>query len=76
MKSRVIKDRMHEGELKSDLTGVKTDWGSFRREEKIVREKIKNKVHFNTFSPLLFYSSLFPRCCYRIMIALVNNHYG
>lgn len=39
MKSRVIKDRMYEGELKSDLTGVKIDWGSFRRED---RER-KNK---------------------------------
>jgi hypothetical protein len=72
MKSRVIKDRMHEGELESDLIGVKTEWGSFRRDRD---RKIKNKVFFDTFSSLLRYSSLFSRCCYRIMIALVNNHY-
>jgi hypothetical protein len=54
---RVIKDRMHEGELKSDLTGVKDRQGASL--EEIEREKIKNKVYFDTFSPLLCYSSLF-----------------
>jgi hypothetical protein len=54
---RVIKDRMHEGELKSDLTGVKDRQGASL--EEIEGEKIKNKVYFDTFSPLLCYSSLF-----------------
>ena len=57
MESRVIKDRVHEGELESDLIGVRDRLGAAL--EEIEREKIKNKVYFDSFSPLLCYSSLF-----------------
>ncbi len=58
MKSRVIKNRMHEGELESDLIGVR-DRLTAALEEKVGREKIENKVYFDTLSLLLCHSSLF-----------------